>query len=477
MYSPDGTQLRSTGQDGTVRTWETTGNQIVGVYKVNQGWINGLAMRLPKSSETSEVLMAAACGDGGGLRFWDLAKVGPPRIIKAHKSAVNSVARSPDGARLVTAGSDGAVHLWDGRIWDTNDGAVPRVLFSRPDRILTAVYSPKGTYLAWAGDEGVVHVWDVAADKEAATLRGHIGMIFALAFSPDESLVASAGGDGTVRVWDTLGAASPRIFRGHTNEVNCVAFSPDGSRLASGADDGTVRIWDVAGGAEVCVLKHHNGFVDGVTFSPDGMRLASCGADGTIQIVDARPWTVESQVEQEVRGLVEGLFTRPMLKADLLAEVKSHKGITEAVRRQALDLAARFHDDPERFRLASRHVVRYKGATPALYKQALGWARTASDLGPPTGPGLTTLAMAQYRLGQYAEALATLARAAPLNQDDPRDQPAELAFTAMAQHSLANRPDAAVALARLRELMRRPRFSIDEEARAFLAEAEARLAP
>jgi hypothetical protein len=91
---------------------------------------------------------------------------------------------------------------------------------------------------------------------------------------------------------------------------------------------------------------------------------------------------------------------------------------------------------------------------------------------PPTGPGLTTLAMAQYRLGLYAETLATLARAAPLNQADPRDQPAELAFTAMAQHGLGNQPVATAALARLRELMQRSRF-IPVSARRGFSEPEA----
>jgi hypothetical protein len=411
------------------------------------------------------------------VRFWDLTKGGPPRTVKAHKGAVNCVVRSPDGTRLVTGGSDGKVQIWDARIWDTTEGVPVKLVASRPGRILAAVFNPKGTYLAWAGDEGIVHVWDVVREQEARALQGHAGVIFGLAFSPDGLRLASAGGDGTVRLWDTVGASPPRVFRGNTNEVNCVAFSPDGSRLASGSDDRSVRVWDVVGGAEVCVLKHHKGFVDGVTFSPDGTQLASCSADGTVQIVDARPWTPESHIEQEVRGLVEGLFSRPLLKAEVLAQVKSHKGITEAIRRRALELAGRFHDEPERFRRASRNVVRYQGAAPALYRQALGWAQTACALGPDNGPCLTTVAIAQYRLGQYAEALKTLSRAESLNRADPSNQPAELAFLAMAHQRLAHKGEAAAALKRLHNLMKWSRLSIDQEALTFLAEAEALLAP
>jgi tetratricopeptide (TPR) repeat protein len=175
--------------------------------------------------------------------------------------------------------------------------------------------------------------------------------------------------------------------------------------------------------------------------------------------------------------LVEGLFTRPMLKSEVLAQVKGHKGITDGVRGQALELAGRFRDEPARFRRASRTVVRYRRAAPALYRQALGWAQTASNLGPDNGPYLTTVAIAQYRLGQYAEALKTLSRAQSLNRVDPSDRPAELAFLAMAHQRLAHKAEAAAALNRLRHLMKQSRFRIDQEALTFLAEAEALLAP
>jgi WD40 repeat protein len=460
VYSPDGSQLTSTGEDGTVRTWETTGGQEVSTLKVHEGWVNGLAY------SPGRTRLITACGDGM-VRIWDLTKGGPPRMLKGHRGAVNAVARSPEGTRLATAGSDGTV-----RLWDAAEGTSMKTLGGQAGRILSVAYSPKKRYLAWAGDEGIVHVWDVVQGQEARPLRGHAGSVLHVAYSTDGSRLASAGADGTVRVWDTVGDLPPSIFKGHINDVNRVAFNPDASRLASAGDDGTLRIWDLAGGAEVCVLKHHKGYVDGVTFSPDGTRLASSGADGTVQIVDARPWTPKSQVEQEAHALVEGLFARPMLKGDVRAQIQGHKGITELVRRQALELAGRFEDQPERFRRACREVVRYRDAPPTLYRQALGWARTACALAPGNGGCLTTLGIAQYRLGQYAEALHTLSRAESLNQANPRDQPADRAFLAMAHLRLGHKAEALTALAGLRDLMKKQRQRMYEEALAFLAEAE-----
>ena len=77
--------------------------------------------------------------------------------------------------------------------------------------------------------------------------------------------------------------------------------------------------------------------------------------------------------------------------------------------------------------------------------------------------------MAQYRSGLVAEALATLTRSNALNKEN---EPADLAFLALAQHRLGQSEKARDTLARLREVMKDPQRAGNPEAQAFLREAE-----
>src|SRR5262245_13755880 len=61
--------------------------------------------------------------------------------------------------------------------------------------------SPDGKRLASAGSLGAIVLWEVPSGKQLSVLTGHDGPIRALAISPDGKLLASAGSDQTIRFW------------------------------------------------------------------------------------------------------------------------------------------------------------------------------------------------------------------------------------------------------------------------------------
>jgi WD40 repeat protein len=202
---------------------------------------------------------------------------------------VATVAFSPDGRMLATAGDDNKVTLWDRQ--QLNRLEPP--LTGHEDEIIGLAFSPDGRMLVTGGGDSTVRLWDVGSHRQVGSpLTGHSLRVQAVAFSPDGRTVASGAQDHTVRLWDVQGHKQlGQPLRGHKDVVRSVAFSPDGRTLASGGRDGTVRLWDVGSHRQVGLLTGHIDRVQAVVFSPDGRTLASGGDDGTVRLWDARQRT------------------------------------------------------------------------------------------------------------------------------------------------------------------------------------------
>jgi WD40 repeat protein len=206
--------------------------------------------------------------------------------LAAFRGRATSVAFSPDGMRLATAGGEPG-RPGEIKIWGVGSGRLLRTLGQGHTNLVGCVtYNADGTLLATAGDDRAVRLWHAATGKALAVLKGHKAHVASVAFSPDGTRLASADGDGAVLVWDVAralhGKGDPRqyILRGHGGEVTGVAFSPDGLLLASSGLDETVRLWDLAAGKLRHTLRGHEGEVMGVAFSPTGKFLVSGGGPG-----------------------------------------------------------------------------------------------------------------------------------------------------------------------------------------------------
>jgi tetratricopeptide (TPR) repeat protein len=167
---------------------------------------------------------------------------------------------------------------------------------------------------------------------------------------------------------------------------------------------------------------------------------------------------------------VKALLDKLLLKEEVIATLRADGSLSEAVRQRALGLAERLQENPAHLNNASWRVVRQPGQSLDAYRRALRQAEVACRLAPQNGNYLNTLGVAQYRLGQYQEALATLTRSDQLRSKG--SHPADLAFLAMAQHQLGQKEQAQATLARLREAMKNPTWAKNAQAQGFLREAE-----
>jgi WD40 repeat protein/DNA-binding SARP family transcriptional activator len=346
-FSPDGTQLVTTSYDGTARIWDTaTGEEL---------------LTLPHASLTAGPdfspdgsLVAIADVDAAVAKVWNVSTGEPVLTLEGHVDGVNEVAFSPDGTRLVTAGSDSTAKMWDleasvaassgkelftlyghggfvygidfssdgtrvatastdgtAKVWDAITGRELLTLVGHNALISNVALSPDGKCLITGSADGTAKVWDITPEgsREWLTLAGHTDLVFGVAYDPAGKRLASSSWDGTAKVWDIGSGEELLTLVGHADRVAFIAFSPDGTRLATASYDGTAKVWDSFSGEELLTLHGHTHWVFGVAFSPDGTRLATASRDGTAKVWDLSAVPKTDLEASAVSAAGEELFT------------------------------------------------------------------------------------------------------------------------------------------------------------------------
>ena len=285
--SPDGQTLLTDHKSGVqwrLRFWDTaTGQPHCGPIElpqavVSQAWTaDGKRLYLADSGKTMRVVDVAT---GEVVRTF-------PVDAEANRYRI---ALSPDGRWCAHPGPGGTI-----QVRDAGTGRLFRTIRDHDGSALALAFSPDGSRLLGAGNDRAIKIWDIASGREiAATAWTGVAVFLEARFSPDGKRVAVAGLirpslTGEVRILDAENAREVWSLKGHTHGVLDVAFSPDGHRLATACRrDGTVRLWDLTAGQEILKLVDSVG-VDSVRFGSEGRRLIGATHDRRIRVWDATP--------------------------------------------------------------------------------------------------------------------------------------------------------------------------------------------
>ncbi len=160
-------------------------------------------------------------------------------------SRLNDATLSPDGTRLLAAGSDDTA-----RIWNATTGKQLTVLHEPGGAILdSAAFNPSGTRVLTASDDGTARIWDSATGRNLPTVREPGGgRIVRAIFSPTGSFILTASSDGNAWTRDPeTGGLETILSPSDAANLTSAALSPDGRLAVLSSLDGAASVWDVSG--------------------------------------------------------------------------------------------------------------------------------------------------------------------------------------------------------------------------------------
>lgn len=225
-------------------------------------------------------------------------------LVPATAGNVTDLTFAGDGKQLIAAGGEPGV-FGEVVIIDVASRQPIRALKGHKDSLYAAALSPDGKLLATAGYDQQIILWDLATGQQQGALEGHSGAVFDLAFNNDGRLLASASADRTVKLWDVAARKRLDTFGQPLHELYTVAFSPDGKRVAAGGVDNRIRVWQISATAQegtnpILFSKFaHQAPIIKLAYSPDGKLIVSVAEDRTLRLWDAQTLDEKRNLEPQ----------------------------------------------------------------------------------------------------------------------------------------------------------------------------------
>ncbi|OUL21497.1 hypothetical protein BV372_31650 [Nostoc sp. T09] len=209
--------------------------------------------------------------------------------LQAYYQQVHSVAISPDGKTLVCGAGDNRHNSINSpRVWNLETGEQKfdlRFNYHHTSDINWVAISPDGQKMISAGADKIIMLWDISAGKYLGKLSKHSTVIYALAIHPNGESFFSTDGNGCIKVWRWNWGGEIATLEGHSRSIYALCISPDGKLLISGGEDRIIRIWEINSRREIWKLQGHSHSIRSLAVSPDGRYLVS-GSDQRIKIWD-----------------------------------------------------------------------------------------------------------------------------------------------------------------------------------------------
>jgi WD40 repeat protein len=188
-FSPDGRRIVSGSWDNSLRLWDAASGKPIGP---------------PLQGHTDSVYSVAFSPDGrrivsssqdNTLRLW----AGP-----AWQESLPLACHKLRDHRLLTSlpWLNSARAVCHQLVWSQNR--------DQEDAVNSVAYSPDGRRIVSGSVDNSLRLWDAASGKPIGPpLQGHTNSVMSVAFSPDGRRIVSGSRDNSLRLWDAASGSLP----------------------------------------------------------------------------------------------------------------------------------------------------------------------------------------------------------------------------------------------------------------------------
>ncbi|XP_068210032.1 periodic tryptophan protein 2 homolog [Palaemon carinicauda] len=194
MYSPDGLNIATGGEDGKVKLWSSQSSFCFVTFSTHKGPVTGLAF-----TQSGRAILSSSLD--GTVRACDLIRYRNFKTLTSPRPTQFSCVSVDSAGELVVAGGQ-----------DTHD----------------------------------IYLWSLQTGRLLEVLAGHTGPVVSLDFSkvPGSTMLVSTGWDSSLKVWDAIADTTAKESIVLLSDGVFVTFRPDGKQIAVATMDGQIQTYE-----------------------------------------------------------------------------------------------------------------------------------------------------------------------------------------------------------------------------------------
>uniref|UniRef100_A0A0N5AW51 WD_REPEATS_REGION domain-containing protein n=1 Tax=Syphacia muris TaxID=451379 RepID=A0A0N5AW51_9BILA len=227
-----------------------------------------------------------------------------PRVLtqklKGHTNVIWSLAYHSSDNRIISAGADGTIRLWDiGASEPLVNTYNPPIPNANPTSVDSVSTEPQQLVASYTGSKAVI--LDLETGRSVLSFdfsNDDPGLITKILSHPTMPVTVTGSSDRKIRYFDNNTGKLIHGTVAHVEAISSLAIDPNGLYLLSGSHDGSLRLWNME--KRVClqeIAAHRKKFdnaVMSVAFHPSRPLIGSAGADGLAKVFTSQKYATSS---------------------------------------------------------------------------------------------------------------------------------------------------------------------------------------